>query len=75
MTEIDDQILGLLRTNGPMTVRHIVEVYQMVYGYIGAHKVYYSLWRLADKRLVRKAGTQARAIRWGKDPDLYEVVE
>lgn len=74
MTETDDRILGLLRTNGPMTVRHIVEVYQLAYGYIDAHKVYYSLWRLADKRLVRKAGTQARAIRWGKDPDLYEAV-
>ena len=26
MTETDDRILGLLRTNGPMTVRHIMSL-------------------------------------------------
>lgn len=47
MTETDDRILGLLRTNGPMTVRHIVEVYQIAYGYIDAHK----LWAVADNAI------------------------
>lgn len=74
MTTTEDKILSIIRSSGPITAVDIVSVYERTYGYISPDKVYYYLGRLESKSLVQRKGVQPKALRWGRDPVLYEAV-
>lgn len=75
MSEVEGRIYRLLSTHGPMTANALMELYEESFGYLGRDRTYACLTRMIDWGIVRKAGVQARAVRWGRDPTLFEAVQ